>query len=163
MAGFIGPYDPRHWVSFGIKEGEATVTSSEDDPAQCRFAYKVALQGGGVSRRIARFQVVAPVTGVITFDYRYEVYHAWYDVRAPFLVSADAEAGPQVLRAVKFHNLEYTGPRTFQGAVAIRVEQGRRFALAIGGSNFDSDSRLEGTLTVSNFAAPIEQGSTVIR
>lgn len=134
------------------------ITSSENDPAECRFAYRVALPGGGVSRRMARFQVVAPVTGVVTFDYRFEVYHAWYNVHVRFLVSADAEVGTQVLRAVKFHNMEYTGPRTFQGTVAIWVEQGRRFALAIGGSNFDSDSRLEGTLTVSNFTAPVEQG-----
>jgi hypothetical protein len=158
--GFTGPFAPKKWKKLSIPHGTTAVAPVGDSGTACQFSYKVALGGGGVSERWAVFQTTAPGTGVLTFDYRYEIYHAWFQVTADFVVFAEAEPGEQSLQVIRFVNRETTGPRTFAGSVAIHVEAGRKFGLRIGGSNFDSDSRLEGTLTLSNFAAPAgEAGS----
>jgi hypothetical protein len=151
--GFSGPYTPELWESCGIKDGTTLIEG--EDFGTCRFSYKVSLHGGGVPKRLARFRVKADATGIISFDYRYEIYHAWFDVHARFFVSTEGVDVKQVLRVLKFHGPGSVGPKTFTGSVAMHVTRGAMFTLAIGGSNFDSDSRLEGTLTLSNFAAPV--------
>ena len=40
------------------------------------------------------------------------------------------------------------------GTAENSVTQGLAFGIIVGGSNFDSDSRLNGTVTLSNFDAP---------
>lgn len=58
------------------------------------------------------------------------------------------------IHEVDFYNQSTTGPRTISGSSAIWVEEGYDFGFILGGSNFDSNSKLSGTLTVSNFIAP---------
>lgn len=154
VTGFSGPYAAGNWKSGNIKKGNTSIHPVASDA--CQFQYKVLEGGGGVTRRLAKFRVRAEATGVVTFDFRYEIYHAWFDVHAAFTMFADTPEGRQVLRVVKFHGPQSVGPKVFTGAVAIHVVKGCHFGFAIGGSNFDSDSRLEGTLTLSNFAAPLE-------
>lgn len=152
--GFTGPYAPRRWKKKKIDGGTVAVAPAPDIPGACQFSYKVTLGGGGVTERWATFQTTAGGTGVVTFDYRYDFYHAWFRVTAGFVVFAGAEVGQQKLSVIDFTQAGTTGPRSFSGSVAIRVEAGKPFGFRIGGSNYDSDSRLEGTLTVSNFTTP---------
>jgi len=101
-------------------------------------------------------RTLAAASGLVSFSYKFEIFHAWYDVKAYFLVFAETEEGTQEKAVVDFANLSTTGPRTFEGSVSFPVEKGRAFGFKIGGSNFDSNSTLQGTLTVSQFRAPLD-------
>lgn len=153
--GFTGPYAPHLWEKGRIVGGKVNIAELPDDPTGCRFEYRVQLTGGGVTQRATRFQVRAAQTGIVSFDYHYEFYHAWYQVTAQFDVFAESDVDLQMLQVLRFVGPQSVGPKLFAGSVAIHVQQGRHFGFILGGSNFDSDSRLEGTLTISDFAAPI--------
>ncbi len=56
-----------------------------------------------------------------------------------------------IQRLVDFAKRTDTGPRSFSGTAQIEVEEGFEFGLVAGGSNFESDSTLNGTLTITNF------------
>ena len=153
--GFRGPYAPARWKKAKITGGTTAVAELPDDPAGCQFRYSVKLSGGGVPRRVTTFRVRAAETGIVSFDYRYEFYHAWFQVEAQFDVFAETDCEQQTLQVLRFVGPQSVGPKAFAGSVAIHVQKGQHFGLVVGGSNFDSDSRLEGTLTITDFAAPI--------
>lgn len=157
VTGFTGSYAPSSWERGGMEEGTTDVVPGAD-PSECEFRYQVKRDGGGVSQRHATFQVVAAGTGEVRFAYRYEIYHAWYDVHASFALLIESDDGIRRYPVVTFANRETTGPRVFTGEVSFPVEAGKTFAIEIGGSNFDFDSRLEGTLKVTGFSAPAEAG-----
>jgi hypothetical protein len=154
--GFRGPYAPREWEKGRIVGGKTEVAGLPDDPAGCQFKYAVKLDGGGVPERKTRFQVRAAASGIVSFDYRYEFYHAWFQVQAQFDVFADSDRTLQMLQVLRFVGPQSVGPQVFCGSVAVYVQKGRHFGIILGGSNFDSDSRLEGTLTITAFAAPVD-------
>lgn len=157
--GFTGPYSPHLWKKGKIAGGTTEMVELPDDPSGCQFKYRVQLRGGGVTRRTTAFRVRAAATGIVSFDYRYEFYHAWFRVEAQFDVFADADGQCQTLQVLRFDGPQSVGPKVFEGSVAIFVVKGADVGLTLGGSNFDSDSRLEGTLTITDFAAPIEVAS----
>lgn len=154
-AGFTGPYALPLWEKGRIAGGKVGVAELSDDPIGCQFKYAVKLTGGGVTQRATRFQVRAAESGIVSFDFRYEFYHAWFRVEAQFDVFAESDCDLQMLKVLRFVGPQSVGPQVFCGSVAIHVQKGRHFGLILGGSNFDSDSRLEGTLTLTDFAAPI--------
>lgn len=153
--GFRGPYSPRLWEKGKIAGGKTEVAELPDDPAGCQFKYAVKLNGGGVTQRSTTFRVQAAETGIVSFDYRYEFYHAWFRVEAQFDVFAETDCEQQTLQVLRFVGPQSVGPKVFSGSVAIHVQKGQHFGLVVGGSNFDSDSRLEGTLTITDLAAPV--------
>ncbi len=153
--GFRGPYAPHIWEKGRIAGGKTEVVELPDDPAGCQFKYAVKLSGGGVTQRSTTFRVRAAGTGVVSFDYRYEFYHAWFQVQAQLDMFAETDCEQQTLQVLRFVGPQSVGPKVFTGSVAIHVQKGQHFGIVLGGSNFDSDSRLEGTLTITDFAAPI--------
>jgi hypothetical protein len=143
------------WEKGKIAGGKTEVAELPDDPAGCQFKYAVKLNGGGVTQRSTTFRVRAAETGIVSFDYRYEFYHAWFRVEAQFDVFAETECEQQTLQVLRFVGPQSVGPKVFSGSVAIHVQKGQHFGFVLGGSNYDSDSQLQGTLTITDFAAPV--------
>ena len=158
LAGFTGPYEMQNWSSSVIPGGTTSITPSSGPATSAEFGYTVNLgsPGGGVTYRTATFSATAAGTGYLTFDWTYDFYHAWFMVEADFYVFAESSSGTTLIHEIDFYNAMYTGPQTFSGSSTIWVEEGYDFGFIVGGSNFDSDSRLNGTLTISNFGIPVE-------
>ena len=155
-ADFSGPYEMQNWGSSGISEGTTSITPSSGSTASAEFGYDVFLgnPSWGVGYRTATFSTTAANTGSISFDWEYSFYHAWFDVYADLYVFADGPSGMTVIQPVDFYSEGNTGPQTFTGSSTIWVESGYSFGFIVGGSNFDSDSHIQGTLTISNFIVP---------
>jgi len=156
-ADFEGPYEMQNWGSSGIPEGTTSITPSSGPTASAEFGYYVFLgyPAGGVGYRTATFYTTAAYTGSISFDWEYYFFHAWFDVYADLYVFADGPSGTTTIHLVDFYNWGYTGPQTFTGSSTIWVESGYNFGFIVGGSNYDSNSILQGTLTINNFIMPI--------
>ena len=97
---------------------------------------------------------MATATGILTFDYRYEIYHAWFRVTAGLFVFANAEPGAPGAGGDSLRQRRVDGTAYLRGFGRHPRGGQAQVSLHIGGSNYDSGTRLEGTLTVSNFAAP---------
>ncbi len=157
MSGFTGPYALEHWERGTIEQGTTGIAPVEGNPSALEFTYRVFLgePAGGVSHRTATFHTRADDSGLVMFDYVYEIFHSWYNVHAVLEVFNRTAEKRWTKKLVRFSNLATTGPRTFTGSAKFRVHAGCPFGFAIGGSNFDSNSILEGKLTLTNFRAPI--------
>jgi len=155
-ADFSGPYEMQNWSSSGIYEGTTSITPSSGASDSAEFSYDVNLgyPAGGVSYREATFSTTAANTGTISFDWQYDFFHAWFAVEADLYVFSNGPSGTTV-HLLDFDNWGYTGAQTFSGSSTISVESGYSFGFIVGGSNFDSNSVLQGTLTITNFGMPI--------
>jgi hypothetical protein len=127
---FRGAYAPPNWMRTGIADGTTEITPNTGTAAKMTFAYDVFLgnPAGGVSYRDTEFALVAPESGTLSFDWTYSGFHSWYSTEAVFIV--------------------------FSGDDELDVEEGEEFGFIVGGKNFDSNSRLRGTLEISNFHHP---------
>ena len=156
-ADFSGPYEMQNWSSsglideFGNNSGTTSITPSSGPTASAEFGYNVSLSGGGVSYRTATFSTTADHTGSISFDWQYDFFHSWYDVEADLYVFSNGPSGTTV-HLLDFYSEGNTGPRNFEGSSTIWVESGYDFGFIVGGSNYDSNSALLGTLTITNFS-----------
>ena len=164
ISDFTGPYEMQNWSSSGITEGTTAIDPNFGPAALAAFNYDVNLVGGGVSPRYAQFYMTAPASGTFTFNYDYSGYHAWFEAAAKFQVFAESSSGTIT---TTLHNTITSGNFNFTGSGAITIEQGYRFGFIIGGQNYDSDSRINGTLSVSNVTAPmpvtnITQGTSFV-
>ena len=121
------------------------------------FAYDINLGGGGVPFRTWTFQTVAAATGTVTFAFHYTGFHAYFAVNALFQAFSAAPGGATItLYNPPQQNCCTTPSSGFDvsGTATINVTQGFPFGFIVGGSNGDSNSQLNGTLTITNFVAP---------
>lgn len=150
---FHGPYALDQWTATSILDGTTAITPATGEADTARFSYTVNLgnPAGGVSFRTASYSAVAANNGTVTLDWEYTGFHAFFATRAQLIVWAGT-AGGQV-DSVEIDQAT-GGGYSFSGSSAIAVEAGQPFGFTIGGSNFDSNSRLDGILKVFNFTAP---------
>lgn len=147
---FSGDYAMQHWTESGITGGTTSCTPDSGATATAVFAYNVhLLAGDGVTRRTARFEVPVPKSGVVSFNWSYAGYHAFCCPATAYLrVYADGD------EYLPINNRSASGGFTFSGTAAINVSEGGILGFEIGGQNYDSDSQLQGTLTITNFKTP---------
>ena len=94
------------------------------------------------------FQAMAASTRTVVLKYTYVGYHAWYQVRVGLDAVIGSEAFPLVNDGPVNCCTPPSGGFTYTGTVALPVVAGEAYGFAMRGSNFDSDNRLIGTLTV---------------
>jgi hypothetical protein len=156
QTGFVGAYESRNWSAAGILEGTTQIAPLCGSSTTADFSYGVNLgnPGGGVSFRTATFSNVAPASGNVTFDWEYTGFHAFFAAEIYFEVFAETSTGRQTQLVIPA-GTPGGGGFTQTGTVANwPIEEGMEWGVVIGGSNFDTNSVLRGTLTISNLDAP---------
>ena len=153
--GFTGPYQLQNWSASASNGGTTTITPPSGPSTSAQFAYSINLGGGGVSARTWTLQDTAAASGTVSFNWQYTGFHAYFDVTALL----------QVFDASNVVTLYSAGPAncctspsggfSVSGTATINVNQGDTFGWIVGGSNFDSNSVLQGTLTITNFSTPL--------
>jgi hypothetical protein len=158
QAGFVGGYELQNWRSSGILEGTTEILPASGPSPTADFSYDVnrgAPGGPGVPFRTADFFNIAPATGLVSFDWDYIGMHAWFQADLIFELYAETSTGRKVREVIPFGTPTGGGNFFMLGTVVDwPIEQGFEWGVTIGGSNFDSNSIVRGTLTISNFNAP---------
>lgn len=141
--GFVGPWTAANWSDSGITGGTTDITGTADSLA---LSYNVNLDTrSGVSRRTAVFHVEVPTSGTVAFDWEYTGYHAFFRAFAELTARSGSSTNGLV------HNASTRSTFSFTGSTSIAVTQGQPLTFEMGGSNFDRDTRLLGTVTITNF------------
>jgi hypothetical protein len=143
--GFRGPVAPSEWVAQGIQGGAARVdlAASNEDQLVFRYAVDLGNPGTGIPYRETGFAALLPKGLPISFDYTYSYFHAFFDVQATLAVR-----GAVTVSLVD----EATGGNvTVAGSVAgVVTSPGGQLAVVVGGGNFDTNSKMEGSVTLEN-------------
>ena len=144
--GFTGPYAVSNWTSSGILGGTTTKLPASGDSASGTFGYNVTLApGSGVSLRLVDFALAnSSVTGSVTFDYTYTGNHRYFQAAVDFNTLSGATSTSIV------NNVATSGSFSFSGSSSFIAIAGQSVRFRIGGKNNDSDSHIDGTLTISN-------------
>ncbi len=153
VADFSGAYELQNWSSSGIQNGTVAMAPVSGETASAAFSYAVDLgnPGPGVSLRTATFGVPADATGTVSFDWHWTGFHAWFDNYGLLQVFAEGCSGTTV---IDLYNGAVGAPFDLTGSATIAVEKGLRFGIIVGGSNYDSTSQLNGTVSVTGFRGP---------
>lgn len=108
--------------------------------------------GSGVTARTWTFQDTAATTGILTFNYRYVGFHAFFEVTAQLQVFSGGgnpttlySAGPAICCTTPSAGFDVSGTGS------ITLTGGMPFGFIVGGSNADSNAVLNGTLYIWNF------------
>ena len=123
-------------------------TTSSTQTAFNEWALDYSLNGAGFND-VTWTVSGGPVStdGDYTFDWNYSGFHAFFAVTA-FLISSDGttlvDVGPQNCCTAPSGGFNYNGSYTFAG-----VSAGDLIGFTLGGSNFDSNNVLSGTLTLT--------------
>ncbi|MBV9771926.1 MAG: putative Ig domain-containing protein, partial [Bryobacterales bacterium] len=152
--GFTGPYQLQYWMPSGSNGGTTTITPASGPSTSAQFAYSINTGGGGVSARTWTFQDTAAGTGNVSFNWSYTGFHAYYEVTALFQVFAGSNVVTLYNPMQQNCCTSPSGGFTASGTGTIAVTQGQAFGFTVGGSNYDTNSVLNGTLTITNFSAP---------
>ena len=145
---FEGDFAADHWASSGIEDGTTAIEPESGAADSLVFTYAVSLGGGGVTGRTTDFTMTAPANGVVTLEWRYHGFHAWYQAYVGGELWADTPSGTAEMPLV---DESVYGPFTFTGTAVITVFEGMDYGFELGGGNYDSDSRLLGDLTITDF------------
>ncbi|NCG18581.1 MAG: hypothetical protein GWP91_06175 [Rhodobacterales bacterium] len=148
-ADFTGPYDASNWQIDPIPDGTTTLNPGSTF-ATAIWDYDLNFGGGGVSFRTAEVSVIADADGLAAFDWDYTFQHAWYLAEAELVFFAiDASDVRQEYQA---YDAVISGGDTDNGTISsLPIAVGKAFGFTVGGANFDSNSFLNGTVTLSNF------------
>ncbi len=99
-----------------------------------------------------QIRAVAATAGNYDFDWDYSGFHSFFQVRA-FLTSTLGDtlvnAGPANCCSAPSGGFAYSGHYTFTGLAA-----GQSFGFNVGGSNFDSNATLQGTVVLQQVPEP---------
>ena len=104
------------------------------------------LDPAGYSTQIWTVTTIAADGGNYSFNWDYSGFHAFYQVTAFLNASPSTtlvNTGPNDCCSPPSSGFDYSGTYTFTG-----VNAGDTLSFTMGGSNFDSDNRLIGTLTL---------------
>jgi hypothetical protein len=153
---FTGAYVLQNWTATASNGGTPAINPSTGPSGCPAFSYNINLgsPASGVSARTWTFQTTTPADGTVTFNWRYTGFHAFFQVTALLQVFAGANtitlysAGPTDCCTTPSAGFDVSGTAT------IPVTAGSPFGVIAGGSNGDSNSQLNGTLTIWNFTAP---------
>lgn len=144
--------------------GPGTVTVTNPDQGingQAQFTYSINLGGGGVPTKTWTFETTAAQTGPVTLDYTWSGYHAYYQVTT-FLNKLDSTGTTGLVHQGPVNCCTSpSGGFSYIGSVTFNAVAGQTYGFTLGGSNYDSDSRLLGTFTVKS-TAPLDTTPPVI-
>lgn len=149
---FRGPYEMQNWLAAPISGGGSKVAPVAGPSDTAAFTYSVRLKGGGVTQRTTTFSINSATTGAVTFDYEYAAFHAYYRARADLEFYSVVGTDTVRIRQMKSDVVHSSFSR--RGTITLPVEAGKRFGVRVGGSNYDSDSRLLGTVKLFNARWP---------
>ena len=152
LSDFVGQYDLVNWSVTPISGGTSDVDLVASTTTDGVFTYYVNLGGGGVTARQAVFEVVADETGTASFDVEIDCNHAWFQAYSTFdYFWVDSGGSTNWINLV---DQSTSGQTVINTSVnAFPIEAGQPFGFAVGGENYDSNSFLDGTVTVTNFEA----------
>lgn len=173
---FAPPYDPSGWTPTASNGGTTTISpnclmsatvkdatgatasanfevGSTPSSSCMSFAYAINLGAGGVTQRTWTFTNTAQTSGKLSFHWRYTGFHAFFAVTAQ-LQAFVGSSNPVTLYQAGPQNCCISPSNGFdaEGDYSIPISAGQSFGFIVGGSNFDSDSILDGTLIITNFS-----------
>jgi len=151
---FDGPYALSNWTTSGILDGTAYVDLAASSTTSAEFVYDVDLgyPAGGVSYRLAEFEVYATVDGTVAFDWDFAWDHRIHKPEAELIAWAEDDTGAIQTQQLHYEFKDSFGPDSAAGSLTgLQVYAGRPFGVAFGGSNLDADSRISGTLVLTSF------------
>jgi MYXO-CTERM domain-containing protein len=155
MAGpdFVGAYAPAMWSTTGILGGAAEVDVASSSASELVLTYDVDLgyPSGGVTFRTALYETTADANTDVTFDWDMVYDARIHQPRTDLYVYAEGPTG--AITEVLLHtDLASFGSEVASGVSPIvQVYAGRAFGIRAGGGNLDADSRISGTVTLTNF------------
>ncbi len=124
-----------------------TAMAGTGTPAVERFDYMAS--GMQVySDQAFTFATTAMATRTLDLTWRYEGFHAYFMASAGLQAFADGPSGRLLVDLVPPATTTSAG-FTFDGRTSLEVTAGRAFGFIATGRNFDTDSRLIGTVTIT--------------
>jgi hypothetical protein len=148
------------WQAAG--PGTSSITPSTDASDTLAFAYD--LRGSSVwSQQTWTYSAIATQTMAFDFDWNYSGFHAWY---RPFAKATAFAEGPSGTTYIDLNENADGGGFNRSGTGALSVTQGYRFGFIAKGSNYDSNTTLNGNLKITAKTAilphspPLIYGST---
>jgi hypothetical protein len=128
--------------------GPGTPTSTPDSTATDGMKFDYFLSGSDVwNLQSWTFSATAPRSTTLNFNWNYTGFHAWYMVHAKARAFAD---GPNGRTYVDLYTRSGGDVWDVSGTASLQVHAGHAFGFLIEGQNYDSDSRLLGTLKVTS-------------
>jgi Bacterial Ig-like domain (group 3) len=174
---FAPPYDAPSWTASASNGGTTTITpnclanvsvtdavggagsanfqigSTPSSPCAA-FSYNLVEDGGGVPESTWSFSDTAATTGTLTFNWQYVGFHAFFDVTALLQVFSGSNTVTLYSASAATCCSSPSGGFNVQGTASIAVTAGQPFGFTVGGSNFDSNATLNGTLYITDFTPP---------
>ena len=160
--GFAGAFDPSNWTDSGIADGTTALTPSAGPSPTLDYDYDVNLgnPGTGVPEHSATISATVPDDGTIRFDWNYTGFHAFFLADATLLLEIDHNGTTTTIPLVA-PVTPVSGNFQFNGSVSdVPVQAGDTLSITVRGSNADSNSRLTGTVSLSNFSLTRHDGFT---
>ncbi len=137
--------------------GTVIVTDADlGDDLQAQFTYN--MRPAGFSTRTWTFLATATTTGPITINYQWRGFHAFFAVTT-LLETIDSAGTTGIISDGPVNCC--TSPSAgfnYVGQVTLNTVAGQQYGFRLGGSNFDSNNVLRGTLTISR---PDDDGDNV--
>ena len=145
--GFNGPYRLEQWNSSGITGGRTAIGRDPADSIQLSYDVDLGNPGPGVPERSATYETIATSTGSVTLDWSWSGFHAFSRARGGLTIFARTAGGRRSERVVPIGSV--FGNFNRSGSVTLNVERGMELGVVVTGSNFDRNSRLRGTISLS--------------
>lgn len=148
LAGLEGPYAPSNWTTTGIADGTTAIYPSPLGSIDLSHEVDLGNPGEGVPFSEANFSVIAPDDGIVSFDWNWTGFAAFFQSSGGLQLFADGPDGTEVINLSDFQDI----PAEFDlsGTGSIEVHKGFAWGIIASGQNLDSNSVFEGTVRLSN-------------
>ena len=148
---FDGVYRLEHWSNTGISEGTTATDPVSGPTDRAEFSYNVDLgnPGGGVTFRTTEWSVVSDHAGLVSINWDYSGFHSYFDTEVYLEIFAETTSGTNRVVLVNEPN---SGGFDYSGTVVILAEAGMPFGFIAGGGNYDTISRIQGTVGLEGLA-----------
>lgn len=137
-------------ISWSI-DGPGATSAVENHPGNWDLSYNLNPAGFSTVQWDVTSNAITKA-GAYTFDWNYSGFHAFFRVTA-FLISSDGttlvNVGPENCCTAPSAGFNYSGSYMFTG-----VNVGDVIGFSMGGSNFDSNNTLRGTLNLQQIPEP---------
>ncbi len=102
--------------------------------------------GSGVAMQTWTFTATAQQSGTISYSWTYSGDHAWSTATAALSAWTDTTNNPPPMELQSF--VTTAGTFSYTGSSTLEVQAGQTYGFSVQGSNYDSTSRLYGTVTI---------------